>query len=204
MTESEWLTSWQPVQLLQYLGDRPADRSLRLFACAAARQILHMLRDARSRQAVEVAERYADGLADEDELQTAGARAAHLADEMQSAGATGWNAARTTALTAAAAASVAAQRAAAAAADADTVREVFGNPFRPRPAVESEWLAWNGAVVPKLARSMYDERRFTDMPVLADALEDAGCDDADLLEHLRGPARHVRGCWAVDLLLGKE
>jgi hypothetical protein len=123
---------------------------------------------------------------------------------MENARLTGWNAARTTALTAAAAAGLAAQRAAAAAADADTVRDVFGNPFRPRPAVEREWLAWNDALVRKLARSIYDDRRFTDTPVLADALEDAGCAAADLLEHLRGPARHTRGCWAVDLLLARD
>jgi hypothetical protein len=204
MTEAEWLASWQPVQMLQFLGDGPGERSLRLFACAAARRILHMLRDARSRQAVEVAERYADGLADENELQAAAAGAALFADEMVNARLTGWNAARTTALTAAPRAAAAAQRAAVAAADADTVRDVFGNPFRPRPAIEPEWLAWNDTLVRKLAQSIYDERRFADTPVLADALEDAGCDDADLLEHLRGPARHVRGCWAVDLLLAKD
>jgi hypothetical protein len=59
-------------------------------------------------------------------------------------------------------------------------------------------------VVPKLARSIYDTRDFDRLAVLADALEDAGCTDAELLGHLRGPGPHVRGCWALDKVLGKS
>jgi hypothetical protein len=55
-----------------------------------------------------------------------------------------------------------------------------------------------------LARSIYDEHRFVEMPILADALEEAGCTDPDILSHCRGPGPHVRGCWPVDLILGKE
>jgi hypothetical protein len=58
--------------------------------------------------------------------------------------------------------------------------------------------------VPKLAASIYEQRAFDRLPVLADALEEAGCTDADILGHLRGPGPHVRGCWAVDLILGKR
>ncbi|HEY1381779.1 MAG TPA: hypothetical protein VGF55_33580 [Gemmataceae bacterium] len=82
------------------------------------------------------------------------------------------------------------------------LRDIFGNPFRP-VAVEPAWLAWNHGTVPAIARRVYDERRFEDLPILADALEDAGCTNADLLAHCRGGGPHVRGCWAVDLLLGK-
>jgi hypothetical protein len=84
----------------------------------------------------------------------------------------------------------------------DVLRDIFGNPFRP-VAVEPAWLAWNHGTVPAIARRVYDERRFEDLPILADALEDAGCTNADLLAHCRGGGPHVRGCWAVDLLLGK-
>jgi hypothetical protein len=56
----------------------------------------------------------------------------------------------------------------------------------------------------QLAQQMYDSRDFSAMPILADALQDAGCDNADLLDHCRGPGPHVRGCWVVDLVLGKE
>jgi hypothetical protein len=55
-----------------------------------------------------------------------------------------------------------------------------------------------------MAQVIYDERKFEDLPFLADALEEAGCDNADILNHCRGPGPHVRGCWVVDLLLGKE
>jgi hypothetical protein len=77
-------------------------------------------------------------------------------------------------------------------------------PCGPAPAVDPSWLAWNGGTVRNLAQSIYDERAFDRLPVLADALEDAGCADADLLGHLRGPGPHARGCWAVDRILGKE
>jgi hypothetical protein len=81
--------------------------------------------------------------------------------------------------------------------------DIFGNPFRP-VAVEPHWLTWNNATVPAIARHVYDDRAFHDLPLLADAVEDAGCANADLLEHCRGPGPHVRGCWAVDLLLGNS
>jgi hypothetical protein len=51
---------------------------------------------------------------------------------------------------------------------------------------------------------MYEERDFAGMPILADALEEAGCNNADILAHCREPGVHVRGCWVVDLLLAKE
>jgi hypothetical protein len=82
-------------------------------------------------------------------------------------------------------------------------RDIFGNPFRP-VTVHPDWLTWNDGTVPKLAQTIYDDRRFDLLPILADALEEAGCDSADILAHCRGPGPHVRGCWVVDLLLGKE
>ena len=81
----------------------------------------------------------------------------------------------------------------------ETLREVVGNPFRP-VAFDPRWLT---STVVGLARGIYDERAFDRMPILADALEDAGCDDAHVLAHCRGDGPHVRGCWVVDLVLGK-
>jgi hypothetical protein len=83
------------------------------------------------------------------------------------------------------------------------LRDLFGNPFRPL-AINPAWLAWNDGTVVKLAQSIYDDRAFDRLPILADALEDAGCNDAELLSHLRGPGPHVRGCWALDLILGRS
>jgi hypothetical protein len=80
------------------------------------------------------------------------------------------------------------------------VRDIFGNPFRPI-AFDPEWRS-DTAV--SLAKHIYESRDFAQMPILADALQDAGCDNADILSHCRDPQQlHVRGCWVVDLVLGK-
>jgi hypothetical protein len=83
----------------------------------------------------------------------------------------------------------------------DIIRDVFGNPYR-RVAFQRSWLTAHNGVAVTLARAVYEDRAFDRMPILADALEDGGCDSADLLTHLRGAADHVRGCWALDLVLG--
>ena len=81
------------------------------------------------------------------------------------------------------------------------VPEIVGDPFRP-VAFDP---VWRTSDVAALATGIYDERTFDQLPILADALQDAGCDSDDLLNHLRDPhAAHVRGCWALDLVLGKE
>jgi hypothetical protein len=82
------------------------------------------------------------------------------------------------------------------------VRDLFGHPFR-QPAIDPTWLAWNCAGTPKLAQAIYEEHCFGDLPILADALEEAGCTDAEILTHCRGPGPHARGCWVLDLILGK-
>ena len=80
------------------------------------------------------------------------------------------------------------------------LRDIFGNPFRP-VALDP---AWRTANVVGIAQSIYEERAFDRLPILADALEDAGCTNADMLNHCRQPGDHVRGCWPVDLVLGKK
>jgi hypothetical protein len=83
------------------------------------------------------------------------------------------------------------------------LRDIFFNPFRPPPILDPAWLRWRDGTIPRLAQQMYDARDFASMPILADALEEAGCTSGDILEHCRGPGPHVRGCWVVDLVLGK-
>jgi hypothetical protein len=84
---------------------------------------------------------------------------------------------------------------------ADLLRDIFGNPFRPVTLSPT----WRTDTVLALARQMYDSRDFSTMPILADALQDAGCDNDAILAHCRdASAIHVRGCWVVDLVLGKE
>lgn len=102
-----------------------------------------------------------------------------------------------------------AAEAAEAAVQAMLLRDIVGNAFR-SPTLDPDWLTWNEGAVAGLAQAAYDERLIPEghldparLAVLADALEDAGCPDADILGHLRSPGSHVRGCWVVDLLLGK-
>lgn len=83
---------------------------------------------------------------------------------------------------------------------AHTIRDIFGNPFRPVGFDP----AWRTEHAVGIAAKMYDERDFRAMSILADALEEAGCNNADILSHCREPGVHVRGCWVVDLVLGKE
>lgn len=78
------------------------------------------------------------------------------------------------------------------------VREVFGNPFRP-----VDFAPWQTDTAVALARQMYDQNDFSAMPILADALQDAGCDNLNVLDHCRDPGEHVCGCWVIDTLLGK-
>jgi hypothetical protein len=80
------------------------------------------------------------------------------------------------------------------------LRDIFGNPFRPASLAP----AWRTPAALKLAEAIYDERAFDRLPILADALEEAGCNDADILTHCRGGGDHVRGCWVVDWILGKK
>jgi hypothetical protein len=86
---------------------------------------------------------------------------------------------------------------------ANLVREVFGNPFRP-VKVDPVWLAWQDGMLGKLAQGIYEERAFDRLPILADALLDAGCDNEELIQHCRREGGHIRGCWALDLLAGRE
>jgi hypothetical protein len=89
--------------------------------------------------------------------------------------------------------------------------DIFGNPFRPSQPLPPAVLAWNDRSITRIAQAIYEDRKLPEgtldpgrLGILADALLDAGCDEEGLLAHLRGPGPHARGCWAVDLILGKS
>jgi hypothetical protein len=88
-------------------------------------------------------------------------------------------------------------------AQADLLRELFGTAFG-SSTVALPWLTWGAGTIPAIAHRIYEERRFADLPILADALEEAGCTDESILDHCRKPAEHVPGCWVLDLLLDKQ
>jgi hypothetical protein len=87
--------------------------------------------------------------------------------------------------------------------EANLLRDLFGNPFRP-VAIDPSWLIWNNGTVTRIAETIYREQAFDRMPILADALEEAGCTNPEMLSHCRQEgAVHARGCWLIDLLLNK-
>ena len=88
-------------------------------------------------------------------------------------------------------------------AQAALLRDIVGNSYRsitPNP----DWSTWQDATIPKIAQAIYADRAFGNLPILADALEETGCDDADILAHCRSGGEHVRGCWVIDRILGKS
>jgi hypothetical protein len=223
MTEHEWLTTTNPYDLTHYKAGRSV-RKRRLLSCAFARRVLFLIPDERYQQAVEVAERYADGMATEEEVRVTRRVMNKVWNDRQFTEA--GNHAATAVLATLHKEAVAAVHgwehaafAKAALTRPDWNRgcdgeqqvacvlahDVFGNPFRP-VALDP---AWPTSTVNNLAQAAYEVRRLPDgtldhprLTVLADALEEAGCDSADILDHLRSPGPHVRGCWAVDLLMG--
>jgi hypothetical protein len=225
VTEEEWLSGDLGVIELWLLtgheGVPVSDRKLRLWAAACCRLCWGLLKDKRSRLAVEAAERFADRLIGVADLAASG-RGAREAGQTLSNFDKAVKPFRHAALAADEAAALhmgpvlnaparvrLALRAAGLASEEDArmavvalLHDVLGNPFR-RVKIKRPWLKWDGGTVPKLAQAIYAERAFDRLPVLADALEEADCADAELLGHLRGPGPHARGCHVIDALLGK-
>jgi hypothetical protein len=231
MTESEWLACAEPEKMLDVLNQQRACRKLRLFALACCRRHWDVLsRDVR--HALEVAERFVDDSASASDLDGAWQVALHSGSDrnVQALWIAAWDAATNTRPPHAAAADVVRMSLSIArqpvershrelsmpsdmlfeAREAVTkpkkmglcklLREIAGNPLRPITLNPT----WGTPTVTGLALAIDEEQRFEDLPVLADALEEAGCTDTEILTHLRGPGPHVRGCWVIDLLLGKQ
>jgi hypothetical protein len=206
MTETEWLACTDPMPLWEFLRDsgKFTERKRLFFAAACCRSIWHLLVDPRSRRAVEVAEQWADGQAGQEQLMAVWEPGWEAANEANDA-AVAKEMAMVDATPACSKAADAAfekgtnknekQR------QASMLRDLFGwLPFRVAPIEPS----WRTAVVMALAKGISAESRFQDLPVLADALEEAACTNPELLAHLRSPGPHVCGCFALDLILGKK
>jgi hypothetical protein len=219
MTEDEWLRCTNPHRMLAHLPATPYERKLRLLACACCRRFLWKdIGDQRVRAAVEASERCADGLATKAQMFAArrvaewcrapgGATRPELAAQFAAWGRpreglrylliAGLGAGNT--YNAWTGTDLSPRRGSHAIAVCGLLRDIIGNPFRPVTFDPS----WRTPEALALARAVYDERRFEDLPVLADALEEAGCADRDILGHCRGKGEHARGCWVVDLVLDK-
>ena len=216
MDEQRWLSSTDPRSMLEFLRGKTSDRKLRLFACAycrALRDSEHLL----GPSTLAVAEQYADGLASDQDLATERRWNAGSPEERWSLARSAYDGAwegvdwltgvrDLTEIDPDAFPHFPIPADEVLKRSAFLLRDIFGNPFRSvrlDPALRTP-------VVLALATATYETRilpaRVLEpdrLAVLADALEESGC-EADLLDHLRGPGPHVRGCWAVDTLLEKS
>jgi hypothetical protein len=207
MTEDQWNRCTDPTAMLDFLqsSGKASDRKFQLFAVAYCRWTWDRLTDSLTRKVVEVTERYADGEATLVELKDARA----VAQDVHPAGLEAVYACD--------------------AAYHEDIQEVIAASaewyYQRVPADEREWVgvvqcevlrdlfhpfrsgvlhpSWRTSQVMALAQTVYEQRAFERMPELATALAVAGCTDAGLLSHLRGPGPHQKGCWALDLLLAK-
>ena len=229
MTEEEWQTCTDLYRLLEFLRDKASDRKFRLFAVACHRRLWHRFEDERTRRAIELAERMADEAVDANQWKQVHdaaysawqeAWSASLAAQQKAPRGTpeverlvwvdhftgegwvaledGWEAAYS-----------------ATGVDWDDeladeprhqlalLHDIMGNPFEP-VAVDPSWRSWNNGAVVSVAHAIYQQRAFDHLPTLGDALQEAGCSNSDILAHCRTPSEHARGCWVVDLVLGKE
>jgi len=218
MTEKVWLESADPSVMLDRLATRASPRRLRLFATACCLQTWEAFEYECDRDAILVAEQFADQLVGEEVRFSAeqnlavshdflnvdyefalnatyyllakdfSIRDASLCVRTMSDSApnlkSGSEASQTSLLHE----------------QANNLRDIFGNPFRP----VSFDPRWRTSDVVDVARGIYEDKAFERMPILADALMDAGCEDEQIIGHCRGEGPHVRGCWVVDLVLGKE
>ena len=226
MTEAEWLqeqyhSQWMVISVCDVAKasrTKAGRRKLRLFACGCCRLLWTLIDDPRLREGVDLAEHFAEGQVSKEKLaEMHGAicglnAVGFMADGLGMAERSARDMAIATtdvrpgdvafAMTCYPTA-LAGMRIGAWDGESlicDLLRCVFGNPFRPM-TIDRNWRTWNHGTVPKLAQAMYDERAFDRLPILADALEDAGCTEVELLAHCRGPGPHSRGCWVIDSLL---
>jgi hypothetical protein len=214
MTEQEWLACNDSGSMMAFLEGKASARKSRLFEVACLREIGSLKTDQQSQSAIDAAEDLADGGSGGDAITEAMlfanalgtareiAREAivALASRTDAAPRSSWEETMM-ALASGSEPGNSPDVFAASLRDAAViVRDLFGNPFRP-VTLNSAWRTSN---VTALAQSIYDDRAFDRLPILADALEDAGCDNADILNHCRQSGEHVRGCWVVDLVLGRE
>jgi hypothetical protein len=224
MTEEEWHTATDRAAMFAFLQDRVSDRKLRLYMCGGCRAIWELLIRPESRTAVEVAERFADQEATAHEVGRASYRAeadtlrdppegfcepaawlAHYALKerlfwrcpegreegwyLDPHGFSRWTSSQISNMSEIAWPGQ------------WLSEDIFGNPFRPVVFAPE----WRSDTAVSLAKHIYEARDFAQMPILADALQDAGCDNADVLNHCRHANQvHVRGCWVVDGVLGKS
>jgi hypothetical protein len=217
MTEAEWLTSTKPYDLLDFMGNSISARKIRLFACACCRRIWDFLEEEWMRNTVTLMELFADHEISEIHFEEIAQKARRKVEEPryrvapQSKYASAVFAVYLATRLDPVAVRWAYRHAAGVYRDlvaegaeqekqCRLLRDITGSPFRSVRVAPS----WCTSTVTTLAEGIYSDHLFADLPILADALNDAGCIDEAILGHCRSGGEHVRGCWVVDLILGKK
>jgi hypothetical protein len=208
MTEAEWLASEDASRVLQSMGRRLSVRKVRLSLCGCLRtpEVWQLLVSPASRRAVEIGEAFVEGTASSLSLSKAQKSATVASQRVSKETQAVRSAAYLASLVCFADRSLLTYLNR----PTECVRllkpkvwlfhDILGNPFRPATLCPS----WLTSTVVSLAAGIYEEKAFDRMPILADALQDAGCDNEDILQHCRQTGEHVRGCWCVDLLTGRK
>jgi hypothetical protein len=201
VTEQEWLACNDPTPMLEFLRGKASDRKFLMFAVNGLKGTRELC-DERLLGLLAMTEEFADGTLSASEVEAHWGRNAWPLRPFAWARALGFRNTNKKREFKRDQAPIL----------VDLVRDLFGPlPFRPSPPLPPAVLAWNDGTVPRIAQGIYDERRMpagtletARLAVFADALLDAGCEDEALIQHCREPGPHVRGCWAVDLILGKR
>jgi hypothetical protein len=202
MTEQEWMECAEPWKMIELvIKTAPAsDRQLRLYACGCFRGIWDSLSEP-EKQVLRIGEWYADGASTKQEILEAVKISGIFTTNRKAVGVTVYENIADGLVPVIShefwISPVEQKR------SCILLRDIFGNCFG-HITINRTWLTWNDGTVCRIAHAIYDERAFDRIPILADALEDAGCDNAEILNHCRSDSPHVRGCWVVDLLLGKD
>ena len=223
MNKGEWLICNDPQAMLEFVREKTSRRKLRQLACAFCRRVFHLLSE-ESRGDLDIPGRdWRKGHLLSANISRSTRPGRHLdLDLFNAATGSAWATLDMDPFQAASRAALSASNAVADALvrsgespsrlgsraveqekQADLVRDVFGHLFF-TGKMDLSWLRWNDGTVGRMASRINEERRFFDLPILHDALLDAGCDDEEILCHCRQINTHIRGCWVIDLLIGKE
>jgi hypothetical protein len=221
MTGQEWLESDNAIAMLEYLKGKTiaTPRKLCLFACASLRRLLR--EQPAVLECIEAAQRFVEGPVSIEERRAAVAKfetiqdvrtpildlrslSMNLVRHCLTAPLAGYGAEKDWWHHATGAAICAKDQPEVALSNAALIRDIFPTPLvRRLPRLPPSWRT-NESTIFQLAQAMYDDRAYDRMPILSDAIEDSGCTDAHILGHCRQSGEHVRGCWVVDLVLGKK
>jgi hypothetical protein len=228
VTEAEWLSGSDPDAMLKFLRGKVSYRKLRLFLIGCSRFIWEKIIDEDWRAWIHKAEHHADGLLNKESFDEVGDFVYRQAVEQRFDGrrtpegaipseVQAWGLFRCTLFGHAGLDSLSSMSAWSFAKplvspqQAILLHDIFGPLLFRSITIFPAVLAWNDGLVVHLAQAAYDERHLPSgtldngrLAILADALDEAGCTDEDILGHLRGSDLHVRGCWPVDLVLGKS